>query len=73
MEKTKNKKPSTFKLAPCVPNRSIHFRKNSSVYLNEHKHATESSDKRKAFSAVPKHGKGKICRGCKISFTELNI
>lgn len=67
------KKYNTFKLVTCVPNPSTYYRKKSSIYLNGHKHATESSDKRKAVSAVPKYGKGEICRGCKISFTMLTI
>lgn len=47
--------------------------KNPSVYLNEHERATESSDKRKAFFAVPKNGQREICRGCEISFKMLTI
>lgn len=56
-------KHNTFKMVPSVPNPSTQCRKNSSVYLNEHKHATESSDKRKAVLAVPKDDSAGICRG----------
>lgn len=66
-------KHNTFELLPWAPNPSTYCRKNVGVYLNEHKHTTESSDKRKAFLAVPKNGTAGICRGCEISFTKLTI
>lgn len=67
-------KHNTFKIALWVPNPSTYCRKNnSSVYLNEDKHDTESSDKRKAFLAVPENGTAGICSGCEISFTKLTI